>query len=844
MLKKIPTGGGSADITEEFDTESGMYIETLAKGLEFVSSVPNGAVLSDGVYFEMPSNISAHLMKDGENIDFHNKTAVSSQGYYILRLSGVDTSGETITGVFTFRIGSAPSNKVNTGEYKYPKIKSTATVSSDYNTGLYKYTLPNYKAFFTSVPTYGETVESASFIIPRNLGYSLTKDGSTIAYMENKTYTDAGNYSLKVYGLSYASGGGYEACYETILNFTISGGSSGSYADQLSEFSDAVSSAVTSAKESAISKLESYVSKDDSSESSVISDTLRESYFETANIYSESFSTGDSFYTNIPNDGIVGGNVYFDMPYNMSVSMLKDGTPVEFKNKTYINDSGSYSMTVTDVYEGVTSRAKFTFRIQSGVETPGGMQDEDDEDEDSETDSADEDVSYTVANEYDTSKRMYVFSLGSENVYMSVPNGMVSNDSVSFNISDDIEKGLTKDDAVIDYADTLYDDGKYVLSLVKDDEALNLEFYIAKDPVNYLDEFVLPEGYSLIAADYSDYADTYSDTDETYVDGLSEIELQSQNYSAKVFSLPIDGEYDFILQGSGGMPIISFSLFIDRIAPEITFDGLNENMSTSEDNVTIHCEETDADVVLVDSSGNETSLDMSGGGGKISGKGTYTLIAKDAAGNENEYQFTLGNGGLGMKIYLVVFLLGFVALTAGVVLIVKRLLFGGDKKDGKEKKPEKKKAGKKTENTEKDGGKAENKDKTSLLGGLSGKIPKFGGLKKNDKIAEEEALSAENDDDDWDDNWDDDDDFDFDDEDINLDGDDDDFDDDLDDDDEGDIDLEDLNALKENDDDYDDDDWDDDLDGDEDDFDLDSSEDDYDDFDLDGEEDEENDDNR
>ncbi|MCD7855053.1 MAG: hypothetical protein LUG66_05495 [Clostridiales bacterium] len=785
------TAAASSAITEQFDTDSGMYIEKLSKGLEFISSIPNGAVVSDGVYFEIPSNISVQLQKDGEYIDFYNKTAVASQGYYILRLSGTSAFGETTTGVFTFRIGSAPSNKADNGEYKYPKITSTATVSLDEGTGLYKFTLPNYKAFFTNISAYGETVQNASFIIPRNLGYSLKRNGSNISYMKNKTYTEAGNYTLKIFGYSYASGGGYEACYETTLNFTISSGeAASSYADELAAFSAAVSSASSGTTASA--SVSADTSAAASAESSIISDTLRESYFETANIYSESFSTGDSFYTNIPNDGIVGGNVYFDIPYNMSVSLMRDGTPVEFKNKTYINDSGSYSMTVTDVFEGVTSRAKFSFRIQSGVETPEGVMTDDTEESDENGDAFGfgEEVSYSVTNEYDTTSRMYVFSLGGENVYMSVPNGMVSNQEVRFNISDNVEKGLFRNDEEIEYSDTVYDDGRYVLSLVKDGEALNLEFYIARDPVNYMDEFILPEGYSLITADYSDYAGVYSETDEVYNEGLNEIELQNESYSSNVFSLPIDGEYDFILQGSRGMSILSFSLFIDRTAPVITFEGLDENMSTSEKEVTIHCSETDAEVVLADASGNETPLDMSGGGGKISGKGTYTLIARDAVGNESQYQFVLGaSGSLAVKIYLVVFLLVFIGLIVVAVIFVRKLLFGsGDKKDKKEKKDKKsedKKADKdkETENENKEGeendGKTnifEKKDEPSLIDKLLAKLPEFGeiklpnlgGLKKKPKkdnnALDEASAEADIDSDDWEDDDSDDwesDDFDF-----------------------------------------------------------------------------------
>ncbi|MCD8089693.1 MAG: DUF4834 family protein, partial [Clostridiales bacterium] len=692
-----------ADITEEFDVTSGMYVQTLARGLEFISSVPNGAVVSDGVYFEIPSNINTQFQKDGEYIDFHNKTAISSQGYYILRLYGLNTYGEQTAGVFTFRIGSAPSNKADTGEYKYPKITTAATVAYDEGTGLYKYTLPNYKAFYSSVSDYGESVESASFIIPRNMGYSLTRNGGAVTYIKNKVYTEAGSYKLKIYGLSYASGGGYEACYETTLDFTINDLSAESYAAESADITAAIIAYNTEDSSSAAG-----YSSETSAESNIVSDTLRESYFETANIYSESFSTGDSFYTNIPNDGIVGGNVYFDIPYNMSVSVSKDGTPVEFNNKTYINDPGSYVMTVTDVFEGVTSRAKFSFRIQSGVETPEGVAEETVGDSVDGEGAVDEEsgLSYSVTNEYDITRKMYVFTLGGESLYMSVPNGMISNDEVKFDIPDNIEKSLIRDDEEVELFDgvSVSEDGRYALNLKTGSEEegnfeeLTLEFDIASEPVNYLDEFTMPEGYSLIKAEYSDYGDFYSEIDDVFIKGLSEIDLQNESYES-VFSLPLDGEYDFILQGGRGMPILSFTLFIDRTAPVITFEGLDENMSAKEESVMIYCSESDAEVILIDSSGNESSLDMSGGGGKISGKGSYTLIARDKTGNENVYNFVLGGSGglsgIAGIIYLIVFLIIFVALIVVIVIIVRKIFGFGGKKDKKEKKEKKEKTDKK-----------------------------------------------------------------------------------------------------------------------------------------------------
>ncbi|MCD8090169.1 MAG: DUF4834 family protein [Clostridiales bacterium] len=779
-----PAQFNSAEISEIFDINSGMYIETIDKGMEFISSVPNGAVVGDGVYFELPSNITAELLKDGESTSFSNKTAISAKGYYILKLYGTNGSGEKTVSVFTFRVGEPPSNKVSDSTYKYPKVSAAASVAYDSSTGLYKYTLPNYKAFFSSVSGYGETVESASFVIPRNLGYSLTRNGQTLAFMNNKVYTESGSYSLKVYGYSYASGEGYEACYETTLNFTVysedeedlSAINAGGGASGITSAAESVYSAVSGSGTAAVGA---------ASETNIANDTLRESYFETAGIYSQAFSTGDAFYTNIPNDGIVGGNVYFDMPYNMSVSLTKDGTVVEFKNKSYINDDGSYTMIVTDVFDGITSRARFSFRIQSGVESAfdvsSGISDSV-----GETDSGDEEGEerFSVSNSYDSDRGMFVFDCGGESIYMSVPDGMVTNYDVRIEVPDSVDVVCEKDGEEINYSSSFAEGGRYNLIFYRSGDELSLSFDIAEGYVNYLDEFTVPEGYSLLVAEYSDNGGVYDTESEEYLEGISEINDQAERYESP-FVLPLDGEYDFILQGTKGMPILSLSLFIDRTAPEIIFEGLDENMKTQSESVVIYCEETDAQVVLTDSEGNETVLDMSKGGGEISGSGSFTLIARDEAGNENIYEFVLGSkggpGAFGAIIALIVLLALLGAFVFAVFMVIRKLFGVGSHKEKKEKKPKEKKEKqpgekkakkkkekkpeekeKKEENPEEPGEKQNifeqpEKTKKSVF-----KLPNLSGILKKDKRPEEyeseEAAGEEYDgDDDWEnDGWEDD----------------------------------------------------------------------------------------
>ena len=700
-------------ITESFDVVSGMYVEKIDDDIQFLSSVPQGGVVSDGVYLEVPANVNVELTRDGDSVPFYNETPICNSGYYIMKLTARNSRGEERAGVFGFRIGAPPSGKVATSEYRYPKISCNAAITSDGNTGMYKYTLPNYKAFFTNVKQYGESVESARFVIPRNLGYSLKRNGVNIGLVNNKVYSQSGNYTLKVFGYSNGQENGYDACYETILNFTIPApqtssstssavssivGSSGSTGTVTS--SSASGSTGTAGIPASVPDL-SYDEPEIDEQRELINDSLLENYFESANIYSETFSTGDAFFTNTPNDGIVGGNVYFDIPYNMSVSMTKDGVPVQFNNKTYINEEGSYILLVTDVYDGETYTARFSFRIQKGMDSSGavdtgdtftentseGAQGEDETRKENEN--SESDVDYDVVNHYDAERGMYVFDCGNEQFYMSVPDGMFSNYEVILDVPDTMEAVLYRNDEEIEYTDTISDDGRYTLNVTSDTGECEVSFDLAVYSVNYMEEFVAPEGYSFMVAEYSDYNGTYSNVTseegDEYEEGLMIIEDQRLNLS-NVFELPIDGQYDFLLQGKRGMPILSATIILDTTAPVITFEGLEDNMRTENTSVEIICDDSEAEVVLIGDDDGEETVDMAGGRAIINGEGKYTLIAKDMAGNESEYDFVLGSEGspfLAISIAVLVFVIAFIALI--IILMRTGVIRGTFGKDSENK---------------------------------------------------------------------------------------------------------------------------------------------------------------
>ncbi len=658
-------------IEESFDTVSGMYFERISEDAEFISSVPNGAVVSDGVYFDIPSNLAVLLERDGSRVDFVNKTTVCGQGYYIMKLTAADGN----SGVFTFRITAPPQNKAYSRDYKYPKVSCSAAVESDLQTGLYKYTMPNYKAFYTDIAQYGQSVESAKFIIPRNLGYSFKRNGKEIGLINNKVYRESGYYTLRVFSYSYANSGGYEAAYETVLDFTIP------EPEREAEF---IQSEIPVFSQQDYSYSEPAAQE----ENTVLDDTLLESYYEAVGIYAESFSTGESFYTNTANGAIVGGNVYIDMPFNMSVEMTKDGVPCQFTSKTYINGEGSYILIITNMSETVVSKASYSFRIQKGVESSKLLHQNTAADngsaEQTEKAQESEQAEYELADNYDEERGMYVSDCGGVSFYCSVPDGMFTSQSVMLDIPDSLNAQLYKDGEQTDFAYNISDDGRYTLKVSSDTAQAEISFDIAAYTVNYLDEFTAPEGYFIIEADYTDFMAVYSDsTDELaseYENGLITIEDEKLN-ADKVFALPLDGQYNFILQGAMGMPMLSVELLVDRKAPQVSFDSLDDKMKTESESVTISCSDPEAVLTLTDGNGESEEINLVNGSAEITGSGSYTLTVFDGAGNVNEYQFTLGAKSSGGTVILIMILpLVFViAVIAAIIFIVKMLFLGGSK---------------------------------------------------------------------------------------------------------------------------------------------------------------------
>jgi hypothetical protein len=702
----------TSTFTEKFDTYSGKYTESFANGRQFVTTVPNGGKTYDGVILSVPNDIGAVLKCDGNAIGFTNNEPITKSGFYTLALSASDViSGELVSDIFTFRImGVPPSAKYN-GKYGCAALSCVNGITNGEN-GMYKYTFPNYKAFFTTVPEYDAEVDSATFYFPVNVGYSLTKNGSAVKIENNRVISSPGNYTLTVVAKNYGVANGYELVYETALKFTIPDNTP---VVAESSIGTAIGNTVTSTATQATavytppeSEPVSEVVKDD-----VIEDSLYETYNETAALYKETFSNGDSFYTNISNNGISGGNVYIDIPANMTVAMTKDGLAQAFQNKSYIKEQGTYVLKVTSNFGGEKYRARFSFRVQKGVEASNPVSENaeasmDEASEGSEDSQLDDvfsqmEQSYSggerisnVTNTFNEERSMFSFTLGVQTFYVNMPEGMYANGQLRLDMPDGLNCTITKDGEEYPYSDILDEMGEYELTVTDlDGNSMVLTFYLYDRAVNFLDGYTAPNGYKITGVYYEDYDNTYkldeteeeqdeSDEDEeteqteediAEAEAIEELKntgragMRLINNLAETaatsgvssITMPIDGRYVIELSGDN-LPAMSTEILVDKTAPVVTFIGLNDKMRSTDNTVTAICDDTTASLNLYSKSGDEKLLSENGGSVQISGPNEYTLIAVDEAGNQSEYSFKIvrhiGAAGVGAIVLLLLIAAG------------------------------------------------------------------------------------------------------------------------------------------------------------------------------------------
>lgn len=340
-------------------------------------------------------------------------------------------------------------------------------------------------------------------------------NGSQISYNNNEILKTSGSYTMTVYAKNYGITNEYARVYKTDFNFIIEN------TPTVSDVIDAVKTGVSDAGSGSSDAAEAVV---ETTTENIVDDSLSETYNSDANLYKETFSNGEGFYANIANGDLSGGNVYIDIPSNMTVTMTKDGIEDQFVNKKYINTEGTYILNITSSSDGVKYKAKFSFRVQKGIEASADAVIDDgigDESEDDDTAAVfDEDYVYealtssSIINEFDNENNLYVFTVGTEKFYANMPAGMFANSSLSLTMPAGLDYSVNKDGEEYendnDNPDLYEESGSYTFFVSdKYGNSLEADFYLYSNPVNSFESYNAPGGYSITDLTYSDYRDNY-----------------------------------------------------------------------------------------------------------------------------------------------------------------------------------------------------------------------------------------------------------------------------------------------------------------------------------------------
>jgi uncharacterized membrane protein len=150
------------------------------------------------------------------------------------------------------------------------------------------------------------------------------------------------------------------------------------------------------------------------------------------------------------------------------------------------------------------------------------------------------------------------------------------------------------------------------------------------------------------------------------------------------------------------MPMLSVDVMVDRKAPQVIFDGLNDDMTTEEKTVTVTCNDPEAVLMLTDSNGEEQEIVLTDGSAEIEGTGKYTLTATDGAGNVNTYEFALETkGGGNVLVWIMLLIIAMFALFVALVIFIGKKFLLGDSTEKKKKEKKEKKSNKEKKNKEK-----------------------------------------------------------------------------------------------------------------------------------------------
>ncbi|MCR5675652.1 MAG: hypothetical protein K6G16_08090 [Lachnospiraceae bacterium] len=88
IMDTYPIGPTVADISmsELFHENYGVYEERITDGYSVYTNVSNGSITDRPVIFDVPNGVTVSMTRDGNRVDFANRSAIEREGYYVLML--------------------------------------------------------------------------------------------------------------------------------------------------------------------------------------------------------------------------------------------------------------------------------------------------------------------------------------------------------------------------------------------------------------------------------------------------------------------------------------------------------------------------------------------------------------------------------------------------------------------------------------------------------------------------------------------------------------------------------------------------------------------------------------
>jgi hypothetical protein len=223
---KTPTptpyeNGGVLEVSlsEDYNEEYGIYEFGIGNRFFFYSNVGNGAITSESVKPDIPSNITIRVEKDGEAYTYKRGSEIKNIGSYVIILRAsedVDGTKRTYRSSYRFRIVKPLPTETPTPTPKYSgsiwtggggysggdtyetdeKREVELSLSEQYYVEYDQYEFGlNGRFFFYSNVANGEiTKVPVTLKIPENLSYTCEKDGKVITYKRGSELTKEGSY--------------------------------------------------------------------------------------------------------------------------------------------------------------------------------------------------------------------------------------------------------------------------------------------------------------------------------------------------------------------------------------------------------------------------------------------------------------------------------------------------------------------------------------------------------------------------------------------------------------------------------------------------------------------------